>query len=325
MAQKYTRFDTENQIKEATKDMSTFYRANCVNYTGTTFKSDGGEYYTEIVSEYLLDNYDLFDQIKTIKRDNYKIETHNGTTPRTISNRKEERIALAMYGKNIWPIGKIIDYQVPLKSKQADGAGKIDLIAFDESTGILRLIELKAPKANDTLLRCVLEIFTYRKIVDKDALIKSYELDGKCTEIRICPLFFKDSKQDKEYEDFANRLGKYNKLMSKLQQKPRNCLFFVELMNRIRFDISKVELLRFPFTDAKLVSNAQVSSSKATKTADGTSVSSAMAQAGNACPTGPIVMLPIYEQPNGFPLALEEVTNCETETLEKWEIEILDY
>lgn len=97
--------------------MSTFYTATCINHAGTTYKADGARYYTEIISEYLLEHYDLFDQIQKIKRGNYKIGSHNGTTPRETSNRKEERIALALAQKKVLnPLGEVIDYQVPLKS-----------------------------------------------------------------------------------------------------------------------------------------------------------------------------------------------------------------
>lgn len=205
MGRKYTRTETIAQIEEVAKDMSTFYTATCINHAGTTYKADGARYYTEIISEYLLEHYDLFDQIQKIKRGNYKIGSHNGTTPRETSNRKEERIALALAQKKVLnPLGEVIDYQVPLKSKQSDRAGKIDLMTFDESTGILRLIELKAPKSKETLLRCVLEIYTYYKTVDMDELLRSYGLDGKCKEVRICPLFFKGSTQNNEYNTLGN-------------------------------------------------------------------------------------------------------------------------
>lgn len=173
MGKKYTEKKTIEQIEEAAKDMSTFYTAACINHAGTTYKDDGARYYTEIISEYLLKHYNLFDQIQKIKRVNYKINSHNGTTPRETSNRKEERIALALAQKKVLnPLGEVIDYQVPLKSKQSDRVGKIDLMTFDESTGILRLIELKAPKSKETLLRCVLEIYTlqdggYGRVVKK--------------------------------------------------------------------------------------------------------------------------------------------------------------
>lgn len=229
MRKKYTRAETISKIEEAVKEMSTFYKAECVNYTGTTYKADGDEYYTEIISEYLLENYNLFDHIEKIRRENYKIATHTGTTPCKDSNRKEERLALAMIQeKELQPIGETIDYQIPLKSKRKDVAGKIDLMTFDRATGILRLIELKAPESPDTMLHCILEIYTYYKTVDIDTLLRSFDLDGKCKEIRICPLFFKGSRQNREYETLDVRGN------------------LVNLMNKISCEDVKVELLRFP-------------------------------------------------------------------------------
>lgn len=64
MGRKYTRTETIAQIEEVAKDMSTFYTATCINHAGTTYKADGARYYTEIISEYLLEHYDLFDQIQ---------------------------------------------------------------------------------------------------------------------------------------------------------------------------------------------------------------------------------------------------------------------
>lgn len=271
MGKKYTEKKTIEQIKEAAKDMSTFYTAACINHAGTTYKDDGARYYTEIISEYLLKHYNLFDQIQKIKRVNYKINSHNGTTPRETSNRKEERIALALAQKKVLnPLGEVIDYQVPLKSKQSDRVGKIDLMTFDESTGILRLIELKAPKSKETLLRCVLEIYTYYKTVDMDELLRSYGLDGKCSKVRICPLFFKGSTQDNEY----NALDNHGKL--------------VGLMNKMSDDV-KVELLRFPFENIETVSPS-------------TSYANGVAGCVAPCTPGAIIIIPTVKNPNAAPL-----------------------
>lgn len=300
MGRKYTRTETIAQIEEAAKDMSTFYTATCIRRTGTTYKADGARYYgaryyTEIISEYLLEHYDLFNQIQKIKRGNYKIGSHNGTTPRETSNRKEERIALALAQKKVLnPLGEVIDYQVPLKSKQSDRAGKIDLMTFDESTGILRLIELKAPKSKETLLRCVLEIYTYYKTVDMNELLRSYGLDGKCKEVRICPLFFKGSTQNNEYNTLGNR---------------RN---LVGLMDKISDDGVKVELLRFPFENIETVSPS-------------TSYANGVTGCDTPCTPGAIVIIPTVKSPNAAPLDLEEVPDCDTGTPSKLEIEILDY
>lgn len=234
-------------------------------------------------------------RFKKIKRGNYKIGSHNGTTPRETSNRKEERIALALAQKKVLnPLGEVIDYQVPLKSKQSDRAGKIDLMTFDESTGILRLIELKAPKSKETLLRCVLEIYTYYKTVDMNELLRSYGLDGKCKEVRICPLFFKGSTQNNEY----NTLGNHRNL--------------VGLMDKMSDDDVKVELLRFPFENIETVSPS-------------TSYANGVTGCDTPCTPGAIVIIPTVKSPNAAPLDLEEVPDCDTGTPSKWEIEILDY
>ena len=243
----------------------------------------------------LLEHYDLFDQIQKIKRGNYKIGSHNGTTPRETSNRKEERIALALAQKKVLnPLGEVIDYQVPLKSKQSDRAGKIDLMTFDESTGILRLIELKAPKSEETMLRCVLEIYTYYKTVDMNELLRSYGLDGKCKEVRICPLFFKGSTQNNEYNTLGNRGN------------------LVGLMHKMSDDGVKVELLRFPFENIETVSPS-------------TSYANGVTGCDTPCTPGAIVIIPTVKSPNAAPLDLEEVPDCDTGTPSKWEIEILDY
>ena len=167
-------------------------------------------------------------------------------------------------------------------------------MTFDESTGILRLIELKAPKSKETLLRCVLEIYTYYKTVDMDELLRSYGLDGKGKEVRICPLFFKGSTQNNEY----NTLGNHRNL--------------VGLMDKMSDDGVKVELLRFPFENIETVSPS-------------TSYANGVTGCDTPCTPGTIIIIPTVKSPNAAPLDLEEVPDCDTGTPSKWEIEILDY
>lgn len=229
MTIKYSTAQLLDMVNQEAQNMDTFYNAPCVNYSGTTNDPEN-EFYTEIISDYLLNNSVLFNKIQKLSRPNYNVG-HNGTTSSPSSNRLEERIALALFGKYLPPIGKIIDYQVPLKTVQADDAGKLDLLAFDEATGVLRLIELKAPGSDETLLRSVLEIYTYYKNVDIVNLIKSYGLENKCTKVKICSLFFKDGKQNDEYNT--------------LHQRP-NLFALMHDMNGIDVEL---ELLRFTFDD----------------------------------------------------------------------------
>ena len=116
-------------------------------------------------------------------------------------------------GKVFDIIGKIIDYQTPLKNIRADKAGKIDLLAYNEEEKILRILELKKPDSEETMIRCVLEAYTYLKVVDKDKLLKDFGLQ-KNTKIKACPFVFygkeqyKEMQQDRKHlKDLIKKLG----------------------------------------------------------------------------------------------------------------------
>ena len=155
----YTYQQIVKECQDAFQDVKTFYRAKVVNYRGRT--SDTNEYYTEVVAKFVLDNIDVFRiAIPVITRKKtYKTKSHAGTFSKD-SNRVEEIVAIKMFdqSKNAQAyefIGKIIDYQTPLKSKGDDVAGKIDLLSYDGH--ILRILELKKSDSEETMLRCVLE------------------------------------------------------------------------------------------------------------------------------------------------------------------------
>ena len=191
--------------------MGNFYKRKVVNYRGTT--SDSKEYYTEVVAEWILKNIYLFDYIKPITREkSYKADSHDGKNKDNDSNREEEKIAMKLFelsqnqGKVFDIIGKIIDYQTPLKDIQTDKAGKIDLLAYNEEEKILRILELKRPDSKETMLRCVLEAYTYLKVVDKDKLLKDFGLPEN-TKIKACPFVFYGGEQHQEMQKNKENLG----------------------------------------------------------------------------------------------------------------------
>ena len=207
MGKKYSK----KEILEEIQDMGNFYKRKVVNYRGTT--SDSKEYYTEVVAEWILKNIYLFDYIKPITREkSYKVDTHDGIIKNKGSKREEEKIAMKLFdlsqnqGKVFEIIGKIIDYQTPLKDIQTDKAGKIDLLAYNESKKTLRILELKKPDSEETMLRCVLEAYTYLKVVDKAKLLKDFGLP-KDTEIKACPFVFYGKEQYKEMQKNKENLG----------------------------------------------------------------------------------------------------------------------
>ena len=216
MGKKYSK----NEILEEIQDMGNFYKRKVVNYRGTT--SDSKEYYTEVVAEWILKNIYLFDYIKPITREkSYKVDTHDGIIKNKGSKREEEKIAMKLFdlsqnqGKVFEIIGKIIDYQTPLKDIQTDKAGKIDLLAYNEEEKILRILELKRPDSKETMLRCVLEAYTYLKVVDKAKLLKDFGLP-KDTEIKACPFVFYGKEQYREMQAIKDDRENLGKLIEKL-------------------------------------------------------------------------------------------------------------
>ena len=211
MGKKYSKEEIIKKLEESKSKMGQFYNENFLKYIGETSDEEG--YYTEIIAGWLLDNIELFNNIKMISRkSNYKVKTHDGIIKNEGSKREEEKIAMKLFelsqnqGKVFDIIGKIIDYQTPLKDIQTDKAGKIDLLAYNEEEKILRILELKRPDSKEIMLRCVLEAYTYLKVVDKDKLLKDFELPEN-TKIKACAFVFYGGEQHQEMQKNKENLG----------------------------------------------------------------------------------------------------------------------
>ena len=221
MAIKFSKNEILEMIENAKFDIRSFYKQDFVNYAGKT--KDSKEYYTEIIAEWLLSHVDLFNKIKLINREgSYRIESHDGKIINQESNRAEEKIAMKLFdysqnkGEIFDKIGKIIDYQTPLKNIQTDDAGKIDLLAYNEDTDTLRILELKKSDSKETILKCLLEVYTYLKIVNKVKLLKDFGLP-KDTIVKASPLVFFEGMQYMEMQEDRKNL---KKLMEKMEIEP---------------------------------------------------------------------------------------------------------
>lgn len=219
----YSKDEIIKKLEVAKSEMWKFYSQDFVNYRGKTSDKER-DYYTEIIAKWLLDNIELFNDIKMISRENsYKVDSHDGKIKNEKSEREEEIIAMKLFdssqnqGKVFDIIGKIIDYQTPLKNIRADKAGKIDLLAYNEKENpkTLRILELKKPDSEETMLRCVLEAYTYLKIVDKAKLLKDFGLP-KDTKIKACPFVFYGKEQYKEMQEIKDNRKNLGKLIEKL-------------------------------------------------------------------------------------------------------------
>ena len=214
MGKKYSKEEIIKKLEASKSEMGQFYSEDFLNYISETSDKEGD--YTEIIAGWLLDNIELFNEIKLITREkSYKVKTHDGIIKNEESKREEEKIAMKLFdssknrGKVFDIIGKIIDYQTPLKNVRGDKAGKIDLLAYNENENpkTLRILELKRPDSKETMLRCVLEAYTYLKIVDRTKLLKDFGLPEN-TIIKACPFVFYDGEQYQEMQKNKENLGK---------------------------------------------------------------------------------------------------------------------
>ena len=92
--------------------------------------------------------------------------------------------------------------------------GKIDLVSYNEADNTLYLLELKVPKSKETLLRCVLELYTYRETVHTDKLAKDFGYPK--AKVVASVLLFED-KDGYAYNEYINKTaGNVTALMETL-------------------------------------------------------------------------------------------------------------
>ena len=220
MAKTYTKSEVIQMVTSyfQAKDCKKLYKDNCINFTGET--KDTKENYSKVIVDYLVEHIDEFKKglntITVTRNTSYKTVSHNGKSDfdfnkRPSGERREEKIAHAMYCqyKDVpAEFGKILDYQIPLKNTEHDvGLGKIDLLSVKDGSKpglkIVHFLELKRDCSEETLLRCILEAYTYSKIINKDKLCDDFDIPLSKKGFRefvIAPLVYKDDGFESQLE-----------------------------------------------------------------------------------------------------------------------------
>ena len=163
---------TLSDEKVSTKFAANFYKSAIVNYKG--YVKGSKDLYSEVIAETLVTDGFIKDWLNLIpvRPEHFKINHSNENEKLDalkITNRKEEILAkLLFYQGNIDGLGYIFDYQTPLKETQNDSYGKIDLLGYNKDDKCYSVIELKyrPSGSEETLLRCILEAYTYYKLLD---------------------------------------------------------------------------------------------------------------------------------------------------------------
>lgn len=175
MAKKYSHQETIDILnKEILKDISQLYNSECIKWKGRT---PDGIYYSEIIAKELLSSLKEFDKIPRITRNSsYKIHNHSQIViDLSKSNRLEDIFAKRLFGLEFKELGKILDYQIPIRDTNKDkGLKAFDLLSYNKADNSFYIIELKYLGNGETLLRAMLECYTYFKLIDHDKLISDY-------------------------------------------------------------------------------------------------------------------------------------------------------
>lgn len=220
MTTKYTKSEIIKMVDDyfRSKNCKNLYKDKCINFKGETKNTK--ENYSKVIVDYLVEHIDEFKEglntITVTRKTSYKTGSHTGKSDfdfnkRPSGERREEKIAHAMYCqyKDVpAEFGKILDYQIPLKNtKHDEGLGKIDLLSVKDGSKkglkIVYFLELKRDCSKETLLRCILEAYTYSKIINKDKLCDDFNIPLSKKEFRefvIAPLVYKDDRFETQLE-----------------------------------------------------------------------------------------------------------------------------
>ena len=187
---------------------------------------------TDYLAKKLIET-NLLDNIQPVEMPadkTYIVETHNGeiTTSNENSNREEERTAIELFKHYHYDSGRpyfFADYQTPIcrstqvKTDENQHIGKIDLIYVSKYNQTIYLTEYKRYDNPESLLRCVTEIYTYYKQIDKLRLAQEI---AKCTGIeficdyKVVPAMLVYEGQLQHLQFRSNLFTNVQKLMHKL-------------------------------------------------------------------------------------------------------------
>ena len=200
-------FEDKNvKLTEEQKFAANFYKVPIINYKGhVTGKSKvNNTRYSEVIADTLVSKgyIKTWLELQPLRLNHFDTGHNHSESvdinKLQISNRKEEILAkLLFYQREVKDLGYIFDYQTPLKKDRSNSYGKIDLLGYNSKDKCYSIIELKyRPSGSDeTILRCVLEAYTYYKLFDLNQIESTQNHKG-ITELRA----LKDYKHTKNAE-----------------------------------------------------------------------------------------------------------------------------
>lgn len=137
--------------------------------------------YTEWIAEWIAASFEGIRLVTDgLRARSFRVSDHRGQIRlgTDIEQMTEKRLVRAMFNVAEPPLlGRVIDYEVPLKDDEDAAHGDIDLLCAQPGTCLC--VEAKKPQAGESILKAVLQAFVYTSLVStkKDLFLKSFGLE----------------------------------------------------------------------------------------------------------------------------------------------------
>ncbi|CAG0963844.1 hypothetical protein METP3_01012 [Methanosarcinales archaeon] len=245
MRKRYTKNEIKEKWKELLNDPDLLYHngSGIFNYKGV-LEDAPAMLYIDYIAKLILDDNIILDSIGENLNDlRYSRSFNIGHDGKSDSSSRlmkygrirfnEKPFAMALYnsGHNFL-FGKIFDYELPLKERLTSRYGEIDILSKIDNE--IYVIELKigytdSGKISETLLRAIMETFTFTKLLNirKDNFIKDMKLPETITFRPVILTMTNALSADHmkmlengELKNINNLIDEMNKYFSKLNILP---------------------------------------------------------------------------------------------------------
>lgn len=191
-------------------NINSLHNQHFVNRRTTT--GDTKEAFSQVLAKILLENLEKLEEISIInKKTPYDIKESDLKIGWIYSDEKKD-ILKDMYNKNYNTMGKVLEYQMPIEDNTLNSKN-LDLLTLNDEN--LYLIEYKLIDTKDTLIKGILDIFTFYKNIDINRLLSDFNIPK---DISIHPTLL-IHKNSNIYDELLIKDSKVIELIEKLKVK----------------------------------------------------------------------------------------------------------
>ena len=171
-----------------------------------------------------------------LRQRSFRVPAHRGQIKlqTDIKQLTEKRLLRAMFNLSKVPVmGKVVDYEIPLKETEDADHGDIDLLCSCSDSALC--VEAKKPRASESVLKAILQAFVYTSLIAtrREAFLKDFDLSPslKLTPAVLTFASAQSGRQIRERKTHPHLLRLTSALNAKLAEKSISPLRFFLVEN----------------------------------------------------------------------------------------------